>query len=344
MHKKKKIVITASHTAKDSVFTNLFKDLKYLLQMYQALHPDDDTVTEKDLKIITLEKLLLNQMYNDLGFLVRGCLILLVECQSIWSVNIALRLFLYLAQTYKEYIQENNLNVHSRTKIVLPKPELYVIYTGEPFENMPEEISLADEFFGGDKSVVDIKVKVIYDGEKGDIINQYCNFTRIYREQSRIYGWTQKAVWETIRICEEQDILREYLQGREKEVVDIMMTLFDQKTAMNAWEHEIRQEAEQKIREADQKARESDRKARESDQKARESDRKARESDRKARESDRKARESDRKAKEANQKAEAISKKSSYELYKNGIPMERISVLLGIPIKTLQQWFQEPVN
>lgn len=28
-------------TIKDSVFTNLFKDKKYLIQLYQALHPSD---------------------------------------------------------------------------------------------------------------------------------------------------------------------------------------------------------------------------------------------------------------------------------------------------------------
>ena len=31
---------------KDSVFTNLFQDKKYLLQLYKALHPEDTDVTE----------------------------------------------------------------------------------------------------------------------------------------------------------------------------------------------------------------------------------------------------------------------------------------------------------
>ena len=37
-------------TIKDSVFTNLFKDKKYLIQLYQALHPDDKQTTENDIK------------------------------------------------------------------------------------------------------------------------------------------------------------------------------------------------------------------------------------------------------------------------------------------------------
>ena len=235
----------AKYTAKDSVFTDMFKRLPFLLQMYQSLHPEDHTTGEEDLKIVTLQNILVNQMYNDLGFLVKGRLIILVECQSIWAINIILRLFLYLAQTYKDYISENHLNVHSRTKLALPKPELYVIYTGSPFPNMPEEISLADEFFGGDKSVADVKARVIYDGRKGDIINQYCTFTKVYKEQIRIHGWTRKAARETIRICMERDVLREYLKDREKEVIDIMSTLFDQESAMKAWEYELTHELAQ---------------------------------------------------------------------------------------------------
>lgn len=42
------------HTIKDSVFTNLFKDKKYLIQLYQALHPDDKKTTENDIKDITI--------------------------------------------------------------------------------------------------------------------------------------------------------------------------------------------------------------------------------------------------------------------------------------------------
>lgn len=36
-------------TIKDSVFTDLFKDKKYLIQLYQALHPDDKQTTEDDI-------------------------------------------------------------------------------------------------------------------------------------------------------------------------------------------------------------------------------------------------------------------------------------------------------
>ncbi len=67
---------------KDSVFTNLFADPKYVLQLYQALHPEDHETTADDIVTVTLEYDLLNQDYNDLGFLVDDRLIVLVEAQS----------------------------------------------------------------------------------------------------------------------------------------------------------------------------------------------------------------------------------------------------------------------
>ena len=51
-------------------------------------------------------------------------------------------------------------------------------------------IYLTKEFFGGSECSVEVKVKIIYDGEKGDIINQYVTFTRIYNEQIK-----QKLSW-----------------------------------------------------------------------------------------------------------------------------------------------------
>ena len=101
----------------------------------------------------------------------------------------------------------------------------------------PEDIrttenELTDIFFDGQGSAVEVKVKMLY-GEKGnDIISQYVNFTKVYNEQLKQYGRTRKAVMETIRICKNKNVLKEYLEAREKEVVTIMMALFDEEQVM----------------------------------------------------------------------------------------------------------------
>ena len=55
----------AKHTIKDSVFTNLFQDKKYLLQLYKTLHPEDTQVTEDALSDITIHNIMTNDVYND---------------------------------------------------------------------------------------------------------------------------------------------------------------------------------------------------------------------------------------------------------------------------------------
>ena len=74
---------------------------------------------------------LLNQQYNDLGFIVGERLIILVEAQSTWSENIVIRGLLYVVQTWYKYIKRKELDVYDDEKLSLPEPELYVIYTGE---------------------------------------------------------------------------------------------------------------------------------------------------------------------------------------------------------------------
>ena len=89
---------------------------------------------------------------------------------------------------------------------------------------------------------------MIYDGKEGDIINQYVIFTKVCNEQIVLHGRTQKAVLEAIRICKDRNVLREYLSSREKEVVDIMMLLYDEEEIMKSYMESERYEASQEAR------------------------------------------------------------------------------------------------
>ena len=233
---------------KDCVFTDLFGNKKYLRELYLVLHPEDIDVTEDDLTDITIENVLVNDLYNDLGFRVGFRLIILVEAQSSWSPNILLRALLYIATTYQKYIDERNLDLYTSKKVELPKPELYVIYTGDR-KNRPKELQLSKEFFPDETDLaLDVKVKMIYGDNKDDILGQYVLFTKVYDEQRKLYGRTRKAIEETIRICKERDVLKEYLESREGEVVTMMMTLFDHEQIMKNHDASIRREAAEEAR------------------------------------------------------------------------------------------------
>jgi hypothetical protein len=244
MDKQKKEIV--KRTIKDSVFTDFFGIPENLLKLYRVLHPEDTEVKLEDLKDITIQNVLVDDLYNDLGFCVGALLIVLVEAQSTWSVNIIIRSLLYLATTYQRYIDEHGLDVYGSKKIKLPKPELYVIYTGNRQEK-PSEITLSKEFFDGQDLAVDIKVKVLYGDEtSNDVVSQYVTFTKVFDEQRKKYGRTKQAIVETIRICKDKDVLKEYLESREQEVVTMMMTLYDEEQIMKNHDAALLREAENK--------------------------------------------------------------------------------------------------
>lgn len=56
---------------------------------------------------------------------------------------------------------------------------------------------------------------------KKDILSQYILFTRFYDEQRKIFDDKRLAIKETIQICKDEDILRNYIKKYEKEPLDI---------------------------------------------------------------------------------------------------------------------------
>ncbi len=65
-------------------------------------------------------------------------------------------------------------------------------------------------------------------------------FSKVYDEQRKLYRNTKQAVTETIRICKDRNVLKEYLESKEQEVVDIMMALFDDEQILKAYIKEIK--------------------------------------------------------------------------------------------------------
>ena len=231
---------TVKATVKDSLFTHMFGDesKEYLLKLYQALHPEDLETGVENLKIISIENALSNDIYNDLGFIANDRLVVLVEAQSTWSVNILVRLYLYLAKTYQTYIfshKELKSKLYSDSKITLPKAELYVLYAGKQ-NGKPSQMSLKEEFLGEDGKV-DLRANVIFaDENRNDIIGEYLAFCTILKEQLMLYnGDKQKAIQATISICIEQGKLLRYLSEHRREVEEYMFALLSDEELKEAY-------------------------------------------------------------------------------------------------------------
>ena len=234
----------AKRTAKNSVFLDLFQNKRYLLKLYKTLHPEDEAATEDSLTDVTITNVLTDNLYNDLGFIANNKLMILVEAQSTWTVNILVRILLYLAHSYHEYFQRTCQDYYKSRKVKMPKPELYVIFAGNKGRK-PDKIALSKEFFEGADIDIEVKARVICESDTDDIINQYIIFCKVFNEQTKQHGMTRKAVTETIHICKDRNVLKEYLLDREKEVVTIMMSLFDEEQIMRSYIKSERYEAVQ---------------------------------------------------------------------------------------------------
>ena len=128
---------------KNTVFIDLFSHDEYRLQLFQTLHPEITDVSADELQIVTIKPIITNQQYNDLAFVFRDKLMIFVEAQSTWSVNILIRLLLYLAETIREYLHDRNKDIHDVRKHKIPMPEFYVIYNRKK-ENAEDNFSEAE--------------------------------------------------------------------------------------------------------------------------------------------------------------------------------------------------------
>ena len=100
--------------------------------------------------------------------------------------------------------------------------------------------------------------EVLYGTDEDDIISQYVTFTKVYNEQMKQYGRTRETIMETIRICKDKNVLREYLQSREKEVVSIMLAMYDEKEILREYiEYEKYHAAQEATKKATKEAKEN---------------------------------------------------------------------------------------
>lgn len=244
-----KVEAKAKHVVNDSVFKDLFSDPDNVRKLYLKLHPEDADVEVSDITANTLKSIFIESLINDLSFLVRDTLMIMVEAQTKWNYNIVFRLLEYAVQSLHNYIKLTEQDVHAQKLVHIPNVELYVLYTGEDNKTY-DVLTIKELFYGGQSCSIDASVKVLYGDDGNDIVCQYADFVKVLRNCCKELGRTQAAVKKAIEICKDKGTLKEYLEKRETEVMTIMQSLFDQEYALmvhdKAREKEIRAEEQQK--------------------------------------------------------------------------------------------------
>lgn len=216
--------------AKDSVFTDLFSRPKYQMKLYRELFPEDKDISSNDLELCTIDRVLTNHPYNDLGILVRDRLIVLAEAQTSWSDNIVWRMLCYWCDTVEQYLRRRDMSAHRIGRVRLPDVQAFVVYpgTGGPKSNT---ISLRETFFDSKPDRPDFTAKVLRGGGGPDsIVSQYVGFCHVLDTQRTAHandvspeGWIDA----TIEECKQKGYLAEYLTERRDEVKNIMLEMYD---------------------------------------------------------------------------------------------------------------------
>ena len=223
---------------KDSVFVDLFSSDKNaknnFLALYNALHGTNYRSTAI-LKNLRLKQILYMSFANDVSYLVDNTVIVLAEHQSTINPNMPIRCLEYIARLYEQLYDSKEK--YSRKQLSIPTPEFYVFYNGKQAYNSDTVLKLSDSFtkkYHG--CALELSVKVInisYDKDSRILKNckpleQYSLFVDTVRRHivvDREYGF-EKAIKE----CIENDILKEYLQRKSKEVLNMLIGEYDYDT------------------------------------------------------------------------------------------------------------------
>lgn len=166
----------------DSLFTKLYSSKETLLDLYRHIHPSDTGVTVDDIEIITLCSSLVARRYNDVAFKVGDRLMVLTEHQSTPNLNMPLRMLFYVSSEYEKLLGDNRKLIFRDKRIEIPRPEFFVVYTGnKPLDSM---LRLSDAYKGEGSVGLELQVNVITKSEYADTLGGYFDTIQFVKEHS----------------------------------------------------------------------------------------------------------------------------------------------------------------
>ncbi len=302
-----KIKVQAKQKYKDSLFTKLFNNKAAAIQLYNALYHkslSEDTPVE----IVTLDDVLFTKRKNDVAFLIDGHFLIFTEHQSTINENMPLRLLLYVVQEYEKLIgyriiegkQVSNPALYKKERILLPKPEFFVLYNGT--ENLREDgtkkiiteklMRLSDAFIEKNESenslelcvkLIDVRYKSHHESlyqqakqqkkekqstkkkEKEDrnlsLLGEYSYFISKVEEYKKEYKNLETAIKTAAKYCIEQGVLREFLLKNETEVIAMLLGVYNEELEKQAIREEEREKADVRVAKAEARVAKTEAKA-----------------------------------------------------------------------------------
>ena len=220
---------------KDSVFVDFFGEDKNakanFLSLYNALHGTYLDISA-ELEPLRLEQVMYMAFRNDVAYLIDGKIIALVEHQATVNANMPLRFLQYAARLYERI--QNPRDRYLRRLKKIPTPEFYVFYNGEEDYLESATLRLSDAFITApEKPALELIVSVTnINYNKGCKILHMCKplkeytlFVDTVRRHTKLDS--ENGFRNAIKECIQNDILREYLQRKSKEVMNMLIAEYD---------------------------------------------------------------------------------------------------------------------
>ena len=232
------VMSTSNRKYKDSVFVDLFsedeKAKENFLSLYNALHGTHLPLSSP-VENIRLENVMYMNIINDVSCLIDGKIIVLAEHQSTINENMPLRFLEYIARLYEKLQAPTDRYLRKLSKI--PAPEFYVFYNGT--EDYPETtvLKLSDAFITKPEQVpLELTVQVLnINTDKANKVltackplEEYSLFVEEVRKQTQLDS--ENGFTNAVKICIEKGILKEYLQRKSREVINMLVAEYDYDT------------------------------------------------------------------------------------------------------------------
>ena len=228
----------ANRKYKDSVFVDLFsedeKAKENFLSLYNALH-DTDLDLSCPVENIRLDNVMYMNIINDVSCLVDDKIIILAEHQSTINENMPLRFLQYIGRLYEKLQAPSDRYLRKLSKI--PTPEFYVFYNG--LDDYPEItiLKLSDAFITKPDSLpleLEVKIYNINKSKGAEVLSrcktldEYSLFIEEVRSQTQLDP--ENGFTNAVKICIEKGILKEYLQRKSREVINMLIAEYDYDT------------------------------------------------------------------------------------------------------------------
>ena len=222
---------------KDRLFRLIFHEKKELLELYNAVN-ESNYKNPDELEITTIEDVVYMGMKNDLSFII-GDEMNLYEHQSSVCPNLPLRGLFYFSSVYKSYIEPVKRKLYSTSQLEIPFPQYIVFYNGTEERPEREELKLSNLFIENGKGkqpaleCTALVLNVNY-GHNKDLmercktLKEYAQFIAEIRRNLSYGMKAQEAVEEAVEKCIQNDILAGILRKNRGEIVDSILTEWDE--------------------------------------------------------------------------------------------------------------------